>query len=180
MDKGGNSQDIQVTRDGCGCVIVNSGPQDARRTARQRCETHKGRSWRDAPGGWAHDTSCESEFVEGVYAWTACRCEERAKALQLTAQTHRAQADAVHAAHCCARHGCKYGTDNELCGVRAGRVEQVYPCEFCGMEDEEHKDCIPLNRQEREELEHLRHKIAELEETVFRLRMEVNRLRGLA
>lgn len=163
MDKGGNSQDIQVTRDGCGCVIVNSGPQDARRTATQPCETHK-----------------------------------------VTAVTHRAQADAVHAAHCCARHGCKYGTDGTLCGVRAGRVQQLYPCEFCGMEDEEHKDCVPLNRQEREELEHLRQnatilsastldealklelvkpyreKIAELEETVFQLRMEINRLRGLA
>lgn len=56
MDKGDNSQDIQVTRDGCGCVIVTSGPQDARR-------------------------------------WTACRCAERSKALQLTAQTHRAQAE---------------------------------------------------------------------------------------
>lgn len=38
----------------------------------------------------------------------------------------------VHAAHCCARHGCKYGDD--ACPVVSGQVEQEYPCEECGDE----------------------------------------------
>lgn len=39
--------------------------------------------------------------------------------------------EGVHAAHCCAAHGCKYGNDND-CPVVAGRVSQEYPCEECG------------------------------------------------
>lgn len=37
---------------------------------------------------------------------------------------------AVHASHCCARHGCKYGDDG--CPVVRGAVRQEYPCELCG------------------------------------------------
>lgn len=37
--------------------------------------------------------------------------------------------NAVHAGHCCARHGCKYGEDD--CPVVLNRVEQKYPCESC-------------------------------------------------
>ncbi len=39
--------------------------------------------------------------------------------------------DGVHATHCCAAHGCKYGKDDD-CPVVAGRVSQEYPCEECG------------------------------------------------
>jgi hypothetical protein len=35
----------------------------------------------------------------------------------------------VHASHCCAKHGCKYG-DN-MCAVTQGVVAQMYPCETC-------------------------------------------------
>ncbi len=34
--------------------------------------------------------------------------------------------DGVHAAHCCTRHGCKYG--DRSCPVAAGAVEQLYSC----------------------------------------------------
>lgn len=37
--------------------------------------------------------------------------------------------EGVHATHCCAYHGCKYGNDG--CPVVAGRVKQEYPCEDC-------------------------------------------------
>lgn len=40
----------------------------------------------------------------------------------------------VHAAHCCAKHGCKYGNDE--CPVQAGNVKQEHPCEYCDMDDE--------------------------------------------
>ncbi|MEG9650759.1 hypothetical protein ACTO5A_22940 [Pseudomonas aeruginosa] len=39
----------------------------------------------------------------------------------------------VHAAHCCARHGCKYGDDD--CPVVVGTVEQLYQCEECSDEN---------------------------------------------
>jgi hypothetical protein len=42
----------------------------------------------------------------------------------------------VHAAHCCSRHGCKYGT-RDRCPVESGAVDQKYPCERCGEENEE-------------------------------------------
>jgi hypothetical protein len=35
----------------------------------------------------------------------------------------------VHASHCCAQHGCKYGDDD--CPVVQGTIEQLYPCESC-------------------------------------------------
>jgi len=35
----------------------------------------------------------------------------------------------VHAAHCCSKHGCKYGDDN--CPVCDGTIEQKYPCIDC-------------------------------------------------
>ena len=35
----------------------------------------------------------------------------------------------VHEAHCCLKHGCKYGDDD--CPVADGRVKQMYPCETC-------------------------------------------------
>lgn len=40
---------------------------------------------------------------------------------------------AVHASHCCANHGCKYG--NEECPVVSGKIQQLYPCEDCQNED---------------------------------------------
>ena len=44
----------------------------------------------------------------------------------------------VHAAHCCAWHGCKYG--DEDCPVVLGQVEQLYTCDYCDDElaDEEY------------------------------------------
>lgn len=35
----------------------------------------------------------------------------------------------VHEAHCCARHGCKYGDSD--CPVALKTYEQAYPCEMC-------------------------------------------------
>ncbi len=37
--------------------------------------------------------------------------------------------DGVHARHCCADHGCKYGNDD--CPVEKGEVKQEFPCENC-------------------------------------------------
>ena len=39
----------------------------------------------------------------------------------------------VHASHCCARHGCKYGDAD--CPVVSGKVEQMYLCEECDNEN---------------------------------------------
>lgn len=41
----------------------------------------------------------------------------------------------VHRAHCCARHGCKYGED-DVCPVRMGLAPQDYRCEHCFDDDE--------------------------------------------
>lgn len=38
----------------------------------------------------------------------------------------------VHVTHCCAIHGCKYGSPD--CPVRTGQYEQKYPCEQCPYE----------------------------------------------
>ena len=35
----------------------------------------------------------------------------------------------VHEAHCCNRHGCKYG--DEDCPVVSDLIKQEYPCEDC-------------------------------------------------
>lgn len=44
----------------------------------------------------------------------------------------------VHAAHCCSKHGCKYGQyPSESCPVVNGRVPQEFPCERCDEEAEE-------------------------------------------
>lgn len=37
--------------------------------------------------------------------------------------------DDVHAGHCCAQHGCKYGDPD--CPVFNHRVEQKYSCDSC-------------------------------------------------
>lgn len=37
--------------------------------------------------------------------------------------------DGVHASHCCAIHGCKYGQED--CPVVNKRIEQEYLCEEC-------------------------------------------------
>lgn len=37
--------------------------------------------------------------------------------------------EGVHRTRCCLAHGCKYADDN--CPVRAGRLAQDFPCEFC-------------------------------------------------
>lgn len=42
----------------------------------------------------------------------------------------------VHAAHCCAKHGCKYSINSLDCPVEQGAVKAEYPCEFCDMDDE--------------------------------------------
>lgn len=42
--------------------------------------------------------------------------------------------EGVHRTHCCWDHGCKYGDDD--CPVKAGRITQEYPCEWCD-EDKE-------------------------------------------
>lgn len=43
----------------------------------------------------------------------------------------------VHAAHCCAKHGCKYALHDADCPVFRGVVEQEHPCEFCEIDDAE-------------------------------------------
>jgi hypothetical protein len=40
----------------------------------------------------------------------------------------------THIAHCCARHGCKYGSD--WCPVVAGEYVQAFPCEQCRVEED--------------------------------------------
>jgi len=35
----------------------------------------------------------------------------------------------VHTEHCCARHGCKYSSED--CTVTTGKAAQSYPCEYC-------------------------------------------------
>ena len=44
----------------------------------------------------------------------------------------------VHQAHCCIKHGCKYGEKD--CPVVLGLTIQQYPCEDCG--EAEHKNGI--------------------------------------
>lgn len=41
----------------------------------------------------------------------------------------------VHTEHCCERHGCKYGEDEE-CTVAGKGIRQSYPCEYCPDLDE--------------------------------------------
>lgn len=36
----------------------------------------------------------------------------------------------VHQSHCCFKHGCKYG-ENEQCPVTLAIIKQNYPCEYC-------------------------------------------------
>jgi len=43
----------------------------------------------------------------------------------------------VHKTHCCKYHGCKYGAID--CPVKLDLIEQVYPCEDCGDEDDNTK-----------------------------------------
>lgn len=37
---------------------------------------------------------------------------------------------AIHIAHCCQQHGCKYG-EGLTCPVEKGEHTQTHPCEFC-------------------------------------------------
>lgn len=46
----------------------------------------------------------------------------------LRAQDH--SDDGVHVAHCCSKHGCKYG-ERQTCPVVTGRLTQAHPCETC-------------------------------------------------
>ena len=48
----------------------------------------------------------------------------------------------VHAAHCCTKHGCKYGAN--ACPVVEKVVQQEHPCEFCEMDD---SDAAPVVEQ---------------------------------
>jgi len=41
----------------------------------------------------------------------------------------------VHTSHCCARHGCKYGSHD--CPVKRGALAQEYLCEDCGHDVDE-------------------------------------------
>lgn len=41
----------------------------------------------------------------------------------------------VHAAHCCAKHGCKYMVNSPDCPVEQGAVEQEHSCEFCDVDN---------------------------------------------
>jgi hypothetical protein len=41
----------------------------------------------------------------------------------------RAARAGTHIAHCCIRHGCKYGRPD--CPVKSGEFEQEYDCEHC-------------------------------------------------
>lgn len=43
--------------------------------------------------------------------------------------------DGIHAAHCCSRHGCKYG--ERRCPVVWDGLKQEYPCEQCDDEAKE-------------------------------------------
>lgn len=43
----------------------------------------------------------------------------------------------VHLNHCCLTHGCKYG-DGQKCPVESGKYIQLFPCEECHHEQEDH------------------------------------------
>lgn len=47
----------------------------------------------------------------------------------------------VHRAHCCVKHGCKYGEDD--CPVYNGSVTQKYPCQDCSDYPDEAVDFEP-------------------------------------
>jgi len=53
--------------------------------------------------------------------------ENKNEALNMLAEY--ANRDCVHAAHCCAKHGCKYGDKD--CPVVIGKIKQNNPCEDC-------------------------------------------------
>ena len=59
---------------------------------------------------------------------------------------------AVHKAHCCKWHGCKYG--DEYCPVVLGWVKQEYLCEYCDqdLENEEYYRQILKDIEEMKEL----------------------------
>lgn len=44
----------------------------------------------------------------------------------------------THRSHCCARHGCKYGSPG--CPVVSSELVQDYPCEVCGDDDEDDEE----------------------------------------
>jgi hypothetical protein len=46
----------------------------------------------------------------------------------------------VHAAHCCHKHGCKYGA--VVCPVENGAVKQEFPCEYCDEEANEENETV--------------------------------------
>ena len=48
----------------------------------------------------------------------------------------------VHKAHCCNKHGCKYGDSG--CPVKSGNVSQDYPCEYCYDETQEENELSSL------------------------------------
>jgi hypothetical protein len=41
----------------------------------------------------------------------------------------------THRTHCCAKHGCKYGSPG--CPVVSGELVQDYPCEVCGDDEDD-------------------------------------------
>lgn len=56
--------------------------------------------------------------------------------------TDQAVKDMVHATHCCARHGCKYGHTD--CPVVTVKVTATSGCEICDFEREELEDFVAL------------------------------------
>lgn len=84
------------------------------------------------------DETCNLDFASmpkisrDADGWDVVRCTrfERAEKVK-----------DVHTEHCCSRHGCKYGKDDE-CTVMLGIAPPSYPCEFC--DDPEEKRIAEL------------------------------------
>jgi hypothetical protein len=55
----------------------------------------------------------------------------------------------VHDAHCCPKHGCKYGKHD--CPVELGK-EPGLRCEHCDLDDEEFKELTGMTPDEFEQL----------------------------
>lgn len=74
----------------------------------------------------ASDPGCPSPRQR---AWLTGVAGELLRRLEIAELEDAAAHDdlGVHAAHCCAEHGCRYGEDD--CPVVAGRVKQDGPCD---------------------------------------------------
>jgi len=56
----------------------------------------------------------------------------------------------THRAHCCRKHGCKYGNDD--CPVVSGAVKQLYSCERGNINDDDcyHKTIVAAKLNEKQ------------------------------